>query len=54
MDERPPLGLMPKFAWIDARIRAIADAMARYMDKHHPIPKEWIDEYNDLIAMYRT
>lgn len=46
---KPPLGLMPHYVWIEQRIEAIEYAVKRYIEAQHPIPIEWITEYNGLM-----
>ena len=46
---KPPLGLTPRFIHDDDRRIEIKEAMKRYLDKDMTIPKEWIEEYNELL-----
>ena len=48
--EKPPLGVMPKYIWDKKRLSDLASAMQRYLDAEKLIPKEWIDEYNELMS----
>lgn len=48
--EKPPLGVMPKYIWDKKRLSDLTSAMQRYLDAEKLIPKEWIDEYNELIS----
>jgi hypothetical protein len=45
----PPLGIMPHKFWVERRVIDIVAAATRYRDAGFPIPKEWQEEYNDLI-----
>lgn len=45
---KPPLGIMPKDMWDFIRRNAISNAIERYTMAGECIPKEWIDEYNEL------
>jgi len=51
--KKPPLGIMPRFIWIDARKSEIQSALDRYIESNMPIPLEWIEEYNELIRMLK-
>jgi phage gp29-like protein len=46
---KPPLGLLPMKLHNDKRIEDITEAVVRYFEFGMAIPKEWIEEYNDLI-----
>ena len=48
--EKPPLGVMPKYFWDKKRVSDLVSAMQRYIDAEKPIPKEWVDEYNELMS----
>jgi len=50
MEEKPPLGIIPKYIWQSQRVNAIWDAIDRYRAVNKEIPIEWIEEYNELIA----
>lgn len=45
---KPPLGVMPKDIWDRKRQEELAAAMNRYLEAGKKIPKEWIEEYNEL------
>lgn len=45
---KPPLGIMPKNEWDFIRRNAISNAIARYTMAGECIPKEWVNEYNEL------
>jgi len=45
---KPPIGLMPRWLWIEKRIEDIDSAIERYKDCFKKIPQEWIDERYDL------
>ena len=45
----PPIGLESREAHNRKRIKAIKEAICRYMDAQVSIPQEWIIEYNELI-----
>jgi hypothetical protein len=47
----PPIGVMPRWAWNERRIRDLIDAISRRVDAAcWPIPPEWIEELRDLSA----
>lgn len=46
--EKPPLGVMPKDMWDYKRKTKLIEAMCRYLNAEKDIPKEWVDEYNEL------
>lgn len=47
---KPPIGIMPRYILEERRLFDIIAAVERYIDDKQPIPIEWIEEYNDLIA----
>lgn len=47
-EQKPPLGLTPKFVWDTMRINDILNAMERYSYANKPIPVEWINELKSL------
>ena len=47
---KPPLGVMPRYIWVRKRQEELAAAMQRYLEAGKSIPREWIDEYNELSA----
>lgn len=47
---KPPLGLKPKYIVQAERCGDIARAMSRYNDAGKEIPKEWVDELQDIMA----
>lgn len=49
MNEKPPLGLMPKDIHDMQRRADIIAAVVRYANAGMKIPMEWIEEYNALV-----
>lgn len=47
--ERPPLGLMPHYIWVDKRIVEILAAMERFAETGTPVSVEWVQELWKLI-----
>lgn len=45
---KPPLGVTSRDMWDRKRQGDLADAMARYLEAGKKIPKEWLDEYNEI------
>lgn len=45
---KPPLDVMPRDIWDRKRQEELAAAMQRYLEAGKAIPREWIDEYNEL------
>lgn len=48
----PPLGIRPRFVADSQRINEITEGINRYLKVRHPIPLEWIEEYNELTNKY--
>lgn len=49
MNDKPPLGLTPRYIWNTRRMADILDAMKRYSDAQKPIPACWVLELRELI-----
>ena len=47
----PPIGIKPKFIWIEERKTALLEAMNRYIQADMKIPTEWVKEYNSFVGM---
>lgn len=45
---KPPLGVTPRDMWDRKRQEELAAAMKRYLEAGEQIPKEWLDEYNEI------
>lgn len=43
-----PLGVTPRDMWDRKRQEELAAAMERYLEAGEKIPKEWLDEYNEI------
>lgn len=50
---KPPLGLRPRFIVAEHRLDEINAAIARYVAASVPVPQDWVDEYNELVAYLR-
>lgn len=46
--DRPPLGLMPRWRWLEQRQIDLLGAMSRYAQDGRPIHDEWYEEMMDL------
>lgn len=47
-ENKPPLGVTPRDRWDRKRQDDLAAAMQRYLKAGKKIPKEWLDEYNEI------
>ena len=47
---RPPLGITPRYIWLDQRRDDIKAAIVRMMEANRYIPTDWVTEYNDLMS----
>jgi hypothetical protein len=50
MVTKPPLGLMPRWRWLELRRDAILDAMHRYRCAGKDVPEAWLAEFVALVA----
>lgn len=48
---KPPLGLTPRCIQFEIRIADIRSAISRYEEAQFPVPIEWRDELNQLLAI---
>lgn len=46
----PPLGAIPRYLWVEARLAELEAAIDRYITAHQPFPEEWATERNDHLA----
>lgn len=53
MNDRPPLGLRPRYVVNTLRQQEILEAMQRYAAFGAVIPRHWIDELSDLCDWLR-
>jgi len=55
---KPPLGLVPKMFYNDMcdkeRFKDIKESVNRFFDHNKEIPKEWIEEYNELALKLKN
>lgn len=49
LNEKPPLGIMPRYIWGESRLIQLEKAIERRLSKVNTIPIEWIEERNELI-----
>lgn len=43
-----PIGAVSREMWDRKRQKELAGAMSRYLEAGRKIPKEWLDEYNEI------
>jgi len=48
-NQKPPLGIMPRYIWDESRLIQLEQAIERRIWKVNTIPIEWIEERNELI-----
>jgi hypothetical protein len=48
-DERPPLGITPRYIMDEIRFNEITTAIREYNKVDLPIPAAWMDEYNEIL-----
>ena len=46
--KKPPIGAIPKWLWKEMRKSNILKAINKYYEKGLDIPKEWIEEFQNL------
>ena len=51
MNEKPPLGIVPRHIHDEYRAREIIFALLRYLDAGKPIPREWLEELSDRVEI---
>lgn len=44
-----PVGIMPRFIWIEKRLDEIQQAIERRFNTTYEIPLEWVQERNELV-----
>lgn len=49
-EDKPPIGIKPRYIHDGERLREILNAMERYSKASKHIPGEWINELGDLIS----
>lgn len=49
LNEKPPIGIVPHFIWVDKRILEILEAFERYSNAGKAVPVEWVTELRKLI-----
>ena len=48
--KKPPIGIMPRYIWIEKRIEDIKTAMKRFSEAEEDIFEEWYVELGQLIS----
>lgn len=46
---RPPIGIIPKYLWIEQRKSELMSAIDRYMKAGIKVPIEWLEELNSYF-----
>ena len=52
MNNKPPIGIMPRWLHDEKRAMEIKEAIRRYQAADYPIPIEWVEELKDLYEHY--
>jgi len=42
--KKPPIGIVPRFIWLERRYTDLQEAIKRYTDAKLNVPAEWVDE----------
>ena len=50
---KPPLGLRPRFIWLEERKREITEALQRQLSAGEDLNSEWIDELKEVNEMIK-
>jgi len=51
---KPPIGIIPKFIWIEQRIDELKQAIVRYLDADRLDPvEEWLTEIKELQGILK-
>lgn len=45
-----PLGITPRFLWVEARLKELDAAIVRYASRYLPVRREWIEERADHVT----
>lgn len=48
---RPPLGVMPKWRWLELRQRELVKAVQRFRDDGAKVPTKWIMEWHWIAGL---
>ena len=48
INEKPPLGIMPRRLHDERRRIELRKAIIRYLDTYKEIPIEWVEEFNEI------
>lgn len=49
IDEKPSIGVKPRFIHDEQRAEELSGAIMRYIQANRRIPTEWLEEYNELL-----
>lgn len=51
MNEKPPLGITPRYVIDEQRAREIIFGILRFIDAGSPVPREWLEELFDRVKI---
>jgi hypothetical protein len=49
VNEKPPLGIAPRYIIDEQRAREIIFGILRFIDARRPVPREWLEELFDRV-----
>jgi hypothetical protein len=52
--ERPPLGVTPRWAWLEERMVELFQAIMRYRKAGLPVNPDWIREFQEIKTQQQT
>lgn len=47
-EKAPPVGVMPRWRWLELRLGDIAAAIGRYGEAGKPVPRPWLIELRGI------
>ena len=48
---KPPLGLRPRYIWLEARKKEITEALQRQLEEGESLNESWVDELKEVNDM---
>ena len=52
MATKPPLGVMPRYLWVEARMAELDRAINEYTEAGLEVNQDWVAEFHSLKASY--
>jgi hypothetical protein len=49
MEQKHPVGVIPRYIWIEHRVQDLKNAIYRYREAGLPIPNEWYMELEEYL-----